>query len=147
MVELRTLFVDLGLTALFVTHDHDEAFAVADRVVIMRSGGIEQDGSPEQVWQHPATEFTARFLGFVNTVTVAGGRILTRPDGLQLDADGPIPGTVAARTFRRDHFLLTVTGTDGTRYEVAATGDDIPAAGDFVRLAVDPAAAVEFPAP
>jgi len=144
MVELRTLFVELGLTALFVTHDHDEAFAIADRVVIMRAGSIEQYGLPEQVWQHPATEFTARFLGFVNTVTLGDQRLLTRPDGLHFDAEGPIPGTVADRTFRRDHFLLTVTGTDGTRYEVAATGDDMPAPGDSVRLAVDPAGAVAF---
>ncbi len=145
MVELRTLFVELGLTAVFVTHDHDEAFAVADRVVIMRNGRIERDGLPEQVWQHPGTEFTARFLGFVNTVTTGGRRILTRPDGLRVDPDGPIPGTVVARTFRRDHFLLTVSGADGVRYEVAATGDDVPAPGDSVRLAVDPTAAVEFP--
>lgn len=154
MVELRTLFVELGLTALFVTHDHDEAFAIADRVLIMRAGRIEQDGLPEQVWQRPATELTARFLGFVNTVTLGDRRLLTRPDGLRLDAPGAIDaigaigaigGTVVARTFRRDHFLLAVEALDGSRYEVAATGTQIPSCGDHVGLTVDQSAAVEFP--
>jgi thiamine transport system ATP-binding protein len=145
MVELRTLFVDAGLTALFVTHDHDEAFAVSDRVLIMHAGRVEQDGRPEEVWQHPATEFAARFLGFLNTVTSGGRRVLVRSDGLRIDADGPLTGTVIARTFRRDHFLLTVAGPDGARYEVAVTGPDVPEPGDPLRLSVDPAAAVEFP--
>ena len=51
--ELRALFVALGVTALFVTHDQDEAFALADRVVIMRAGTIEQVGPPEEVWRQP----------------------------------------------------------------------------------------------
>ena len=49
--ELRALFVELGVTALFVTHDQDEAFALADRVVIMRDGRIEQVGAPQDVWR------------------------------------------------------------------------------------------------
>ncbi len=145
MVELRTLFIDVGLTALFVTHDHDEAFAVSDRVVIMRAGRIEQDGLPEHVWQHPATEFAARFLGFSNTIVTGGRRRLARPDGLRLDEHGPIGGTIEARTFRRDHFLLTVAASDGSRYEVAMTGDDVPHPGDEIRLIVDPDRTVEFP--
>jgi thiamine transport system ATP-binding protein len=145
MVELRALFVDIGLTAIFVTHDHDEAFAVADRVMIMRAGRVEQRGRPEAVWERPATEFTARFLGFLNTVTLGGRRVLTRSDGLRIDPGGPIPGTVVARTFRRDHFLLTVAGPDDARYEVAVAGPAVPVAGDAVRLSVVADAALEFP--
>jgi len=147
MVELRTLFVDIGLTAIFVTHDHDEAFAVADRVLIMRAGRVEQHGRPEAVWEHPATEFAARFLGFLNTVTLGGRRVLTRSDGMRIDPDGPITGTVVARTFRRDHFLLTVAGPDDMRYEVAVAGAVVPTPGDHLRLSVDPSAALEFPGP
>ncbi len=51
--ELRALFVSLAVTALFVTHDQDEAFALADRIVIMRAGTIEQIGAPEDVWRAP----------------------------------------------------------------------------------------------
>lgn len=145
MIELRTLFVDVGLTALFVTHDHDEAFAVADRVLIMHRGRVEQDGPPDEVWEHPATEFAARFLGFLNTVTLGGRRVLTRSEGMHIAANGPISGTVVGRTFRRDHFLLTVAGTDGARYEVAVIGPGVPEPGDGLRLAVDPDSCVEFP--
>jgi thiamine transport system ATP-binding protein len=145
VVDLRTLFLDVGLTAVFVTHDHDEAFAVADRVMLMRDGRVEQVGRPEDVWRRPATETAARFLGFRNATTLGGRRVLTRPDGLRIDADGPISGTVVARTFGRDHFLLTVEAPDATHYEVAATGGDIPSPGDHVRLAVVADAALEFP--
>lgn len=74
VVELRQLFGRLGTTVLAVTHDQGEAFALADRVVVMRDGRIAQSGTPLEVWQRPADEFVARFLGFENVVegTVAG---------------------------------------------------------------------------
>ncbi|NJQ13905.1 ABC transporter ATP-binding protein [Streptomyces bohaiensis] len=75
VVELRSLFRRLGTTVLAVTHDQGEAFALADRVVVMREGRVEQAGSPVEVWSRPASEFVARFLGFSNVVaaTVAAG--------------------------------------------------------------------------
>lgn len=74
LVELRELFDRLGIAILYVTHDQEEAFAVADRVVVMREGRVEQAEPAEVVWRRPATEFVARFLGFVNigSATVAG---------------------------------------------------------------------------
>ncbi len=74
VVELRELFGRLGTTVLAVTHDQGEAFALADRVVVMRDGRIAQTGTPLEVWQRPADAFVARFLGFENVVeaTVAG---------------------------------------------------------------------------
>jgi thiamine transport system ATP-binding protein len=138
MVELRDLFTRLGVTSLYVTHDHDEAFALADRVAVMHAGRIEQLGSPVEVWEHPANEFVARFLGYNVTDALGPRRVAVRPDSLRIEPDGPIAGVVSARTFRRDHFLLEVKVADGPSLEVAATGDRIPAAGDPVRLAVDP---------
>jgi thiamine transport system ATP-binding protein len=146
MVELRDLFTRLGLTSLYVTHDHDEAFALADRVAVMHDGRIEQLGSPVDVWEHPANEFVARFLGYNVTDALGGGRVAVRPDSLRVDADGPIAGVVTARTFRRDHFLLEVKVADAPSLEVAVTGDRIPATGDPVRLAADPAAIVPLTA-
>ena len=142
MVELRELFTRLGLTSLYVTHDHDEAFALADRVAVMHEGRIEQLGSPVDVWEHPANEFVARFLGYNVTDALGHGRVAVRPDSLRIEPDGPIAGVVTARTFRRDHFLLEVKIADGPSLEVAATGDRIPTAGDPLRLAVDPDAVV-----
>jgi thiamine transport system ATP-binding protein len=145
MVELRDLFTRLGLTSLYVTHDHDEAFALADRVVVMHEGRVEQLGTPVDVWKHPATEFVARFLGYNVTDVLGGRRIGVRPDGVRIAPDGPVTGVVTARTFRRDHFLLEVKVADGPPLEVAATGARVPAVGDAVRLVVDPDAVVPLP--
>ena len=64
VAELRALFVRLGLTTLFVTHDHDEAFALADRLVVMHAGRIEQVGTRPRCGSDPANAFVARFLGW-----------------------------------------------------------------------------------
>jgi thiamine transport system ATP-binding protein len=147
MVELRDLFTRLGLTSLYVTHDHDEAFALADRVVVMHDGRVEQLGTPVEVWERPATEFVARFLGYNVTDAFGGGRAGVRPDAVRITRDGPIGGVVTARTFRRDHFLLEVKVADGPPLEVAVTGESVPAVGDDVRLTVDPGAVVPLPVP
>jgi len=63
---LRRLHDDLHVTSIFVTHDQEEALEVADRVVLMNGGKIEQIGSPQQVWDHPASPFVYGFLGDVN---------------------------------------------------------------------------------
>jgi sulfate transport system ATP-binding protein len=63
---LRRLHDDLHVTSIFVTHDQEEALEVADRVVLMNSGKVEQIGSPQQVWDHPASPFVYGFLGDVN---------------------------------------------------------------------------------
>jgi ABC-type Fe3+/spermidine/putrescine transport system ATPase subunit len=69
MVELRQILKTVGLTALYVTHDQSEAFAVGDRVAIMREGLIEQTGVPEEVYREPATPFVAHFLGMENLLS------------------------------------------------------------------------------
>jgi thiamine transport system ATP-binding protein len=95
VVELRGLFRSLGTTVLAVTHDQGEAFALADRVVVMREGRIAQSGTPVEVWQRPASEFVARFLGFSNVVPAtvdgtAGGLVAQTPWGvLPVPEDSP----------------------------------------------------------
>ena len=66
MSELRIILKGAGVTAIYVTHDQQEAFAVADRVIIMDRGRKVQEGKPEEVYRRPATEFVARFLGLAN---------------------------------------------------------------------------------
>ncbi len=68
MIELRRILKAAELTSIYVTHDQQEAFALADRVVIMNAGHIEQVGSPQAVYNRPGTEFVARFLGLPNLV-------------------------------------------------------------------------------
>lgn len=140
-VELRRLFSDLGTTALFVTHDHAEAFTVADRVAVMDRGRVVQTGTPAEIWDRPVDERTARFVGFANILDDGprGAKVAVRPEGLRLDPAGPIAGVVEACTFRRDHFLVTVkaAGLDEPLV-VAVPGRRPPAPGEAVRVCVDP---------
>ncbi|MFN2136147.1 MAG: ABC transporter ATP-binding protein [Candidatus Promineifilaceae bacterium] len=69
MLDVRQILKELGMTAVYVTHDQTEAFAVADRVALMNAGHIEQLDTPRQVYCCPATEFAARFLGFRNLLS------------------------------------------------------------------------------
>jgi ABC-type Fe3+/spermidine/putrescine transport system ATPase subunit len=90
MNELRTILKSVGVTAIYVTHDQQEAFAVADWVVIMDRGRKVQEGKPEEVYQQPATEFVARFLGLTNLlsgtiVNVDEGRVEVETEIGQLE--------------------------------------------------------------
>ena len=85
-VEIRNLQLRLGMTVVYVTHDQTEAMSMADKVVLMRDGRIQQEGTPENLYAKPATTFAARFLGTppMNLLGLVDG-----PDGAQIDgADG-----------------------------------------------------------
>ena len=128
MVELRTILKAVGVTAIYVTHDQQEAFAVADRLVVMRQGQLEQVGTPPAVYQAPASAFVARFLGFHNllssqqiasapalqtligahsplaagaTVLPAHGYLLIRPDAVRALVCGQPPPAAD------NHFFVT----------------------------------------
>jgi iron(III) transport system ATP-binding protein len=79
--ELQLLQSRLGFTALFVTHDQDEALGMSDRVLVMNHGVIEQTGPPEQVVEQPATLFAARFLGYWDLLSGSVERIASTGDG------------------------------------------------------------------
>ncbi|MGW2424229.1 ABC transporter ATP-binding protein [Streptomyces sp. NPDC001709] len=165
VVELRELFGRLGTTVLAVTHDQGEAFALADRVVVMRDGRIAQSGTPLEVWQRPADAFVARFLGFDNVVpaTVVGtaadspwGKLpvpdgspqgartlLVRPAGVRLvAADAGLPCTVTARTFKGTHVAVRLQPADGPRLEAACALRDAPEVGAPVGVEFDAAETV-----
>jgi len=72
---LRRLHDELHVTSIFVTHDQEEALEVADRVVVIHHGRIEQQGTPQEVWEHPATPFVYDFLGEVNRFAARDGQI------------------------------------------------------------------------
>ena len=80
-VELRSLQRQLGITTVFVTHDQEEALTMSDRIAVMRDGVIEQLGAPREVYERPATEFVATFLGASNLIdaVVAGQRRRAQP--------------------------------------------------------------------
>ena len=71
--ELRIMQQRIGLTAVYVTHDQEEALTLSDRLVVMNHGEIEQIGTPTEVYEHPATRFVAQFIGKGNMIDVASG--------------------------------------------------------------------------
>src|SRR5467141_1220473 len=108
--EIRRVQLEVGITTLFVTHDQEEALAIADRVGVMRAGRLEQLGPPTTIYSRPATPFVAEFVGLTNRlpgvvrsgeVEVRGTRLpLVQPDA----ADGPAVALVRpeAVTFASD---------------------------------------------
>ncbi|GAA3066703.1 ABC transporter ATP-binding protein [Streptomyces glomeratus] len=165
VVELRELFGRLGTTVLAVTHDQGEAFALADRVVVMRDGRIAQSGTPLEVWQRPADTFVARFLGFDNVVeaTVSGeaadtpwgklpvpegssqgpGALLVRPAGVRLvPATQGLRCTVTARTFRGTHVAVRLQPEEAPALEAACPLRAAPEPGDETGVVFDAAEVV-----
>src|SRR5439155_11915908 len=111
---LRRLHDELHVTSVFVTHDQEEAFEVADRVVIMNHGRIEQTGTPEEIFEHPANPFVMDFLGNVNVFhgSVQNGR--ARLGNLEVAyPDYPHDESRAATAFIRSHALEIVRARNG----------------------------------
>ncbi|NBW97509.1 MAG: sulfate ABC transporter ATP-binding protein [Planctomycetia bacterium] len=103
---LRRLHDEIGMTSVFVTHDQEEAFELADTVVVMNHGKIEQQGSPDDVFDHPATPFVMDFLGNVNVYhgRVENGRAFWH--GIPIDyPDYPHAQAREARVYLRPHEL------------------------------------------
>jgi iron(III) transport system ATP-binding protein len=87
-VELRELQRRLGVTSLYVTHDQEEALAISDRVVVMNIGGIEQLGTPEDIYNRPKTRFVADFVGSANLIAGRLGNGATAAGPVRFDAAG-----------------------------------------------------------
>jgi putative spermidine/putrescine transport system ATP-binding protein len=96
--ELKRWHQELGMSFVHVTHSQEEAMALADLVVVMNQGRIEQAGSARQVFEQPSTEFVARFIGAHNVISTANGKVAVRSDRLQLGPvdEGGLPVTVSA---------------------------------------------------
>ena len=85
--ELRRWHHELGLTFIHVTHSQEEAMALADTIVVMNHGKVEQIGSPHNVYNKPATEFIARFMGGHNVLSTSKGKVAVRSDHLSIRLD------------------------------------------------------------
>ncbi len=165
--QIRRIQLEVGITTLFVTHDQEEALAIADRVGVMRDGRLEQLAPPADVYSRPATAFVAEFVGLSNrlagtvsgtTVTVRGREIplvdtatpagpviaLVRPEAVTLASDaaaeaGPLTGTVIALTFLGATSRVTVDLGDTTIMAQLTTSDAAElGAGSRVTLAIRP---------
>ncbi|MCU1546231.1 MAG: transporter ATP-binding protein [Homoserinimonas sp.] len=157
--EIKRIQTDLGITTLFVTHDQEEALAVADRVAVMRSGRIEQIGTPEELYLSPSSPFVADFVGLSNRmpgeasegfVTVHGqalpllnrdqpqGSVLAyvRPEDITI-SDAGIAATVVSSSFLGSLRRTVVQLRDGTLVSVQHDVNQRPLAGSPVYLSFD----------
>ncbi len=147
--DLRRILVEAGTTAVMVTHDHEEAFRVADDLAVMRAGRIVQSGPIADVWQAPADADTALFLGYARVLEgEAAARLLTAADlpgasavavrrsALSVADRGPLAGTVLAVRATPGQVRL-VCSTDVGDLDAVASLDRRLAPGDVVRLSVD----------
>jgi thiamine transport system ATP-binding protein len=141
--DLRALFERLSLTVVHVTHDVGEAFALGDRVAMLREGPLAQVATPEALWARPADDWVARFLGLRNVVRDGDRATVTRPEAVRVT---PGQGAVVASVDRDGPLVrLRVRQDDGAELESVATGTEHPGPGDRVSVAVDPAGVFEVP--
>jgi iron(III) transport system ATP-binding protein len=171
-VEVRRLLKQLNTTALMVTHDQDEAFAVADVIGVMREGRLEQWDSPYDLYHKPATRFVADFVGqgvFVkgtiadaNAIQTSIGLIrangqphwsngcrvdlLLRPDDVIHDDASELRAEVCQRAFRGAEFLYTLRMADGTELLSLVPSHHNHRIGEHIGIRIEPDHMVAFAA-
>jgi putative spermidine/putrescine transport system ATP-binding protein len=104
--ELRRIQRELGITMLYVTHDQEEALSLSDRIVVMREGRIEQDGTPEQVYHRPATAFVAAFMGYQNLLAWRAGALQAGDARVPL----ALPRPASHLAWRPEHVAVVEAG-------------------------------------
>jgi putative spermidine/putrescine transport system ATP-binding protein len=95
-VELKRIQRQIGITFIYVTHDQEEALTMSDRLAVFRDGQIEQIGPPAFVYERPATEFVASFVGTSNVIETPSGRAVLRPEKVELSRGPTPPGRLGA---------------------------------------------------
>ena len=117
---IRHLQQKLGITVLYVTHDQTEAFAVSDAVVVINQGNVEQIGSPNTLYHHPTSRFTANFMGEASffPVSVKNGNYVLAENALSIKSDVPPQEGNYVLGIRPEGVLLALTGEPAERCEV-----------------------------
>jgi putative spermidine/putrescine transport system ATP-binding protein len=120
---LKSLQTDLRITFLYVTHDQEEALTMSDRIAVFNAGRVEQIGTPADVYERPASEFVAGFVGVSNVLERDGRRVTIRPEKIHmLDEDAPPePGAIEERGRIREVIYVGMI----TRYVVDLDGGGV----------------------
>jgi putative spermidine/putrescine transport system ATP-binding protein len=149
--ELKKLQRELGISFIHVTHGQDEAMALADIVVLMNGGRIEQQGSPRDIFNHPRTAFTAKFIGGHNVIAIGDETFAVRDDRLKLRkpgevVNGPsIAGTISEIEYQGTYIRIAIVADSGADISVQLTESQFDAAslsvGEQVLATWDPAQA------
>jgi len=164
-VELKDIQQRTGKTFVFVTHDQDEALTMSDRVVVMNAGRIEQDGTPEELYLHPASRFVAEFIGETNLLvatveSVEAGRVAMAWNGATIHGvcrgAPPAVGAAVTGALRPENVTVTAARPDGPNaieglvanriFKGSRTALTVKAAsGEMVSATLEPAAATALP--
>jgi ABC-type Fe3+/spermidine/putrescine transport system ATPase subunit len=163
--EIRQILKELHQTAIYVTHDQEEAFSIADRIILMKAGAIEQIGTPEELFYNPSTTFTANFLGLSNLIAgrvISSGNqsvvettigqfpitgdyhgpitLLIRPDSAKFNVNSGVVlnGLVIDKTFRGSlcHLDIAIKKVELKFYFLP--NSPIPEPGEYIQLSIDP---------
>ncbi|VXA96859.1 Uncharacterized ABC transporter ATP-binding protein y4fO [Arthrobacter sp. 9AX] len=162
--QLKDLQSEFGITTVYVTHDQDEALAMSDRVAVFNKGVVEQVGTPQEIYDHSATEFVCNFIGDSSALTpdfvaevnrLSGADLLTdansylRVEKASLNADGGtvvgLPGTVTSRTYHGLHsrYVVHSHGAD-IRLLLREDGSPQPEPGSTVTVYFQPAHVLQY---
>ncbi len=143
--ELKRLFDATQQTAVYVTHDAAEAFALGSQVAVMRDGRIVQVATPGRLWAEPTDGWVARFIGLANVEQDGQTVTVTRPEGVTLRPDAD--GTAVLVSAERDGPLVTLRARRENGREIVAVyvGLAPPSPGTRVTVEVDPGAVIEVP--
>ena len=154
--DMRQIFESVGATALYVTHDREEAFTVADRVAIIDAGHIIAEGTPEEIWYRPATPRAAELIGMENRLSQedlaslglsgpasALDSTVLPPGAINLSTDAAPNGTVVRVRFRGEGYRVAVE-MDGGSLLIASSVSHLTE-GTRVRASVDPSRPSRFP--
>jgi putative spermidine/putrescine transport system ATP-binding protein len=139
-IELKQIQKEVGITFVYVTHDQEEALTMSDRVAVMSNGQIEQVGTPVEVYERPATEFVAGFIGISNVLVRDGVRFVVRPEKIRMLTEAEIaepgmrvePGTVEEVVYVGMATRYLVRLDRGER--LVAVRQNMDAAGDAQRF-------------
>lgn len=141
--ELKRIQREAGITFVFVTHDQEEAMRMSDRIVVFNHGKIEQIGTPEEIYNRPATKFVAGFLGAANIIDgpsaakIFGSErtVSIRPERIVLQSSNftakkgetSMPGVVAEKVFVGANTIYVIESDFGTKISVSTTNTELPA--------------------
>ena len=163
--ELAVLLREFDITAIFVTHDQDEAMAIADRVAVMSHGRVVQSGTPEDLYRNPTSSFVAGFVGNAmklsgridgKTLHLEGGQlalpkegdghtVFVRGENVQIVETGPLQGTVETVTFLGTHYRIGISGISSHVIASIHSEHQAPKVGEKINVAITPEALMLLP--
>lgn len=137
-LEIKQMTSKLNMTSVFVTHDQSEAMSMSDYIVVMNGGKIEQYGTPQEIYERPATKFVAEFVGKADWVK---SDTMVRPEAVTLKADGELSGKVTSSQYVGGKYII---GVEVNNENWTLSSDKDYGVGEMVNLAYDGTKTVTF---